>query len=307
MKLWEYCRDLYDKHYTGLEAVGGKGYCKTFDWKKFAETGNCTGLLCNCCPFNGHNCIGYTTDSVRSELLNKELSEVYGVPKGEEPKKPKRTVMKEVLEWDNRPRVMWVWDSDIGDKIKRKVIYIKNCKMFEFKVIALDSTDAHSVYRHCAEITDDNDDGQMKVEAQGHKDKGGSMKEVTEWDNNPREMLVWDDNVDVARKCFVVYIRPKTDNVERPVLVCLNSIGSIPIFKHCAEIGSESQKKRLMTKKELSRWLRERPDREWKETDCGFVHTDLLYLASDEDEPVSDDIYVREGDSPWFVPFAEEA
>lgn len=127
------------------------------------------------------------------------------------------------------------------------------------------------------------------------------MKEVTEWDNNPREMWVWDDSVDDARKMFVVYIRPKTDNVERPVLVCLNSIDGIPIFKHCAEIES----KRRMTNKELARWLREKPDREWKGKDEAFVHADLIYRASEEDEPVSDDIYVREGDSPWFVPFAE--
>lgn len=214
MKLWEYCRDLQNNLFDGLSAVGGKKY-RTFDWKGFAEKGDCLGLSCEFCPFYGR--CRYKkrfTDSDKVKLLNEEA-------------------------------------------------YLS-----------------------------------VKLEVK-------EMKEVTEWDNNPREMWVWDDNVDDARKMFVVYIRPKTDNVERPVLVCLNSIDGIPIFKHCAEIES----KRRMTNKELARWLREKPDREYKSSIYvgAIVRRDFSYSLLQEDKEVDDDVYVREGDSPWFVPFAEEA
>lgn len=214
MKLWEYCRDLQNNLFDGLSAVGGKKY-RTFDWKGFAEKGDCLGLSCEFCPFYGR--CRYKkrfTDSDKVKLLNEEA-------------------------------------------------YLS-----------------------------------VKLEVK-------EMKEVTEWDNNPREMWVWDDNVDDARKMFVVYIRPKTDNVERPVLVCLNSMGGIPIFKHCAEIGSESQKKRLMTNKELARWLATKPDREFKTNDSALISHGFSYYSDEADDEIGDDVCVREGDGPWFVPFAE--
>lgn len=128
------------------------------------------------------------------------------------------------------------------------------------------------------------------------------MKEVTEWDNNPRMMWVWDVDERSRRKEFVFYIMPRGISTELPVFVKDGSERGYNRFYHCAEIENTH---RLMTNKELARWLREKPDREWKGKDEAFVHSDLIYRASEEDEPVSDDIYVREGDSPWFVPFTE--
>lgn len=128
------------------------------------------------------------------------------------------------------------------------------------------------------------------------------MKEVTKWDNNPREMWVWDRD-DHLRKMLVVYIVSKDEarDCTYPVIAFDLDTYDTEAFMHCAEIEPS---RRRMTNKELSRWLREKPNREWK--DVSFVHADLIYRECEEDTEVSNDIYVREGDSPWFVPFAEE-
>ena len=125
------------------------------------------------------------------------------------------------------------------------------------------------------------------------------MKEVTEWDNNPREMWVWGSEPERKQKEFVIWIR-SDDYHPRVVTIDREEHDAIMPFQHCAEI----EPRRLMTNKELSRWLREKPNREWK--DAIFVHADLIYRECEEDTEVSNGIYVREGDSPWFVPFAEE-
>lgn len=65
----------------------------------------------------------------------------------------------------------------------------------------------------------------------------------------------------------------------------------------------DNKPRRRMTNKELSRWLREKPDREWRRS--SIIHPYLGYDESKADEEVDNDIYVREGDNPWFVPFAE--
>ena len=126
------------------------------------------------------------------------------------------------------------------------------------------------------------------------------MKEVTEWDNNPREMWVWGSEPERKQKAFVIWIR-RDDYHSRVITVDKEDHDAIYSFQHCAEIEKQC---RRMTNKELSRWLREKPNREWKDTI--FVHADLIYHEREEDTEVSNDIYVREGDSPWFVPFAEE-
>lgn len=215
MKFWEYCRDLQNKYYDSLEAVGGKGYYRKFDWKKFAETGNCMSLTCSCCPFNGHGCIGNSDFTIyeRSELLNKELSEIYNMLEGVESKK---TVMKEVTVWDGRPRMMWVWNDDESKKKKVTVVYITEGE--NHKVLTTDGYTA-------------------------------------QW------------------------------------------------YRHCAEIGSESQKKRLMTNKELAWWLAAKPDREWLNGSsiCHYrAYQDWL-----EDELVPDNMLVREGDESWHAPEVE--
>ena len=65
--------------------------------------------------------------------------------------------MKEVTyeEWQKNPtpRMMWVWDDKVGNKVKRKVIYFTENKHAPYPIIALSENRAMSVgYEHCAEI-----------------------------------------------------------------------------------------------------------------------------------------------------------
>ena len=124
------------------------------------------------------------------------------------------------------------------------------------------------------------------------------MKEVKEWDNRPRPMWVWDDRADdKKRKRFVIYIRKGSS----PVIAVLDD-GTLNSYDHCAEI-----KQRTMTHRDLSRWLREKPDREWKRTDCKdcVVFTSHTYMERDANDYVMD-MVIREGDGEWREPTMEE-
>lgn len=125
------------------------------------------------------------------------------------------------------------------------------------------------------------------------------MREVTEWDNNPRMMLVWDDDEKQRLKEFVIYIK------DGNVITYDGEIHATLAYEHCAEI----EPPRLMTNKELALWIRYKPNREWKRGDDEdtFVRGMFVYKLNEADKPVGNDIYVREGDSPWFVPFNEMA
>lgn len=133
------------------------------------------------------------------------------------------------------------------------------------------------------------------------------MKEVTEWDNNPREMWVWDDNVHNRKKVFVVNILQDKMTLEHIVKAVVYNPDAnrmlIFNYKHCAEI----KERRCMTNKELSRWLREKPNRECKYGDD--PHTTVChsfrYCLDEEDDEVEDGWYVREGDEPWHEPLIE--
>lgn len=59
--------------------------------------------------------------------------------------------MKELKEWDNIPRMMWVWDNNEKDRIKMTVVYIiaSECN---FPVVALGENGNIYRYRHCAEV-----------------------------------------------------------------------------------------------------------------------------------------------------------
>ena len=65
--------------------------------------------------------------------------------------------MKEVTyeDWQKNPtpRMMWVWDDKVGDKVKRKVIYFNENKHAHYPIIALSENRDMSVgYKRCAEI-----------------------------------------------------------------------------------------------------------------------------------------------------------
>ena len=135
------------------------------------------------------------------------------------------------------------------------------------------------------------------------------MKELTyeDWQKNPtpRMMWVWDNKEEDKIKRKVVYFVENKDVSH--LVIALSSDGTITAnYKHCAEI--EEPKIRRMTKKELSRWLREKPTREFKYgsyISCS-VHSTYTYGEDEGDIEVRKDIVIREDDGEWKEPLIEE-
>ena len=134
------------------------------------------------------------------------------------------------------------------------------------------------------------------------------MKEVTyeDWQKNPipRMMWVWDnDEKDkVKRKVFYVL---KGRHCNYPVKATINDDMDYEVYRHCAEI----EKTRRMTHKELSRWLREKPTREFKYSSpisCS-VYSTYIYDEDDAEEEVPGSFLIRENDSDWREPLVEVA
>lgn len=134
------------------------------------------------------------------------------------------------------------------------------------------------------------------------------MKELTheDWMKNPtpRMMWVWDDGkeqVKVKRKVVYV-IKPGCHVFSVLVVITENRYGA---YMHCAEI--EKQKQRRMTNKELARWLREKPTREFKYNHCddNCIHSYLYYYESNADKEVDESVVIREEDSDWKEPLVE--
>lgn len=133
------------------------------------------------------------------------------------------------------------------------------------------------------------------------------MKEVTyeEWIKNPtpRKMRVWKDDEKsyVIRK--VVYILKKNYVLNRVITIDSDE-SDFDLYGHCAEI----EKPRRMTQKELSRWLREKPTREYKRS----CRTDIVancfysYIEEDADQEVEEHFLIREDDGEWREPLVEE-
>lgn len=133
------------------------------------------------------------------------------------------------------------------------------------------------------------------------------MKEVTydEWQKNPtpRMMWVWDSNENVKQQRKVIYFLDP--GISYSVLALTEDKIDTEHFKHCAEI--EELKTRRMTHKELSRWLREKPTREFR-YGTGEQYTVFCfhsYGADEASEEVSVDLYIREGDGEWKEPLVE--
>ena len=131
------------------------------------------------------------------------------------------------------------------------------------------------------------------------------MKEVTyeDWVKNPtpRMMWVWDDDEEDRKQQKVVYVI-KGESCRYPVRITINDDTDYETCRHCAEI----EKQRRMTNKELSRWLRENPTREYKFKNSDFVYGEKNYREIDQDDEVKYDIFIREGDSDWREPLVEE-
>lgn len=132
------------------------------------------------------------------------------------------------------------------------------------------------------------------------------MKEVTyeDWQKNPtpRMMWVWDSKVEDKVKRKVIYFIEDKHAHYPIVALCENGLTAIS-FQHCAEI--EEPKTRRMTNKELSRWLREKPTREWKCNDGNVVYSYYGYEEKRENEEVPNNIIIREDDGEWREPLVE--
>ena len=132
------------------------------------------------------------------------------------------------------------------------------------------------------------------------------MKEVTyeEWQKNPtpRMMWCWDDCEKVIVKRKVVYFS-KENIVDYPVIVLLSDDTCLDRFQHCAEI--EKPTTRRMTCKELSRWLREKPTREYTYSCKEYIGNWCGYTVDNQDSEVTKDVLIRENDGEWKEPLVE--
>ena len=131
------------------------------------------------------------------------------------------------------------------------------------------------------------------------------MKELTheEWLRNPtpRMMWVWDVNEKDKVQRKVIYV-VKGGFCNYPVRVTANDDTDYEAYRHCAEI----EKMRRMTNKELSRWLREKPTREFKSDADTFVNYYYPYIEENADDEVADTILIRENYGEWREPLIKE-
>ena len=129
------------------------------------------------------------------------------------------------------------------------------------------------------------------------------MKEVTyeDWQKNPtpRMMWVWNDDVENKEKIKVAYVLNNGRTYR--VLSIVDEDSAFETFKHCAEI----EKQRRMTNKELSRWLREKPTREYKYLTSDYICNTFDYREYVQDEEVHEDMRIREDDGEWREPLVE--
>lgn len=132
------------------------------------------------------------------------------------------------------------------------------------------------------------------------------MKEVIyeDWQKNPTPRMMWCWNSSERDKVQAKVISVvKTDACIYPVLSIMEGDVGYKTFRHCAEIG----KQRRMTNKELSRWLRENPTREYcYESSRLTVRGSYDYTLDNQDEEVVESIVVREDDGEWREPLIEE-
>ena len=134
------------------------------------------------------------------------------------------------------------------------------------------------------------------------------MKVVTyeEWLRNPtpRMMWVWDVNEKDKVQRKVVYVA-KGGSCNFPVRATTDDDTDFEAYMHCAEI--KKPKIRRMTNKELSRWLREKPTREYKrfKSDDALVSYYHSYIERTANEEIEDSILIREDDSDWREPLVE--
>ena len=131
------------------------------------------------------------------------------------------------------------------------------------------------------------------------------MKEVTykDWQKNPTPRMMWVWNEDKMHKVKrkVVYV---LRNNYAKVITIDDDDSDYESYNYCAEI----EKQRRMTNKELSRWLREKPTREYKrfKSDDAIISYYHNYIERTANEEIEDSVLIREDDGDWREPFVEE-
>ena len=135
------------------------------------------------------------------------------------------------------------------------------------------------------------------------------MEELTyeDWKKNPtpRMMWVWDDDEERMEKHKVLYVLSEEEapvSDYRVIALTIEHNSVVSRYTHCAEI--EEPKRRRMTNKELSRWLREKPTREMRYNFDEHTYCYYTYVESDCDEEVNG-ILIREDDGEWREPLVE--
>ena len=132
-----------------------------------------------------------------------------------------------------------------------------------------------------------------------------NMKEVTyeDWQKNPTPRMMWVWNEDKMHKVKrkVVYV---LRNNYAKVITIDDDDSDYESYNYCAEI----EKQRRMTNKELSRWLREKPTREYKrfKSDDAIISYYHNYIERTANEEIEDSVLIREDDDDWREPFVEE-
>ena len=132
------------------------------------------------------------------------------------------------------------------------------------------------------------------------------MKEVTyeDWLKNPtpRMMWVWDDKDEDKVKRKVIYFN-ENKHAHYPIIALSEDAVISVNYKQCAEI--EEPKIRRMTNKELSRWLRGKPTREYKYLTSDYICNTFDYREYVQDEEVHEDMLIREDGGEWREPLVK--
>ena len=130
------------------------------------------------------------------------------------------------------------------------------------------------------------------------------MKEVTykDWLKNPipRMMWVWNNKEEDKIKRKVIYF-VENEDVSHPVTALSSDGITTANYKHCAEI----EEPRRMTYKELSRWLREKPTREYKYITGSYIYASFDYREKNQNVEVHESMRIRENDGEWKEPLIE--
>ena len=128
------------------------------------------------------------------------------------------------------------------------------------------------------------------------------MKKLSyeDWQKNPtpRMMWVWNEDEMYKVKRKVVYVL--RDNYVR-VITIDDDDSDYELYNHCAEI----EKQRRMTNKELSRWLREKPTREYRDIGDSWIYCNYPYEENCGDKEVDESVVIREDDGEWREPLVE--